>query len=99
MLKTITFSEFKNNYYDREIGKAMKDLTDFFNKHKEYKIIKIVERQGYIENCGNGTKYYNLDVIYEDNTNVSKQPKFEFDIVSGEEEVMKIYEELKELKK
>ena len=64
-LHSITFSDIKN-YYDREQGKAMKDCCDFFNSHPEYEIITIIERQQIIENGGNGTCYYDLDVIYDD---------------------------------
>ena len=64
MIKTITFSDFGRSYYERFTGKAMEDFAKYFNKNPNYKIIKVIERQQLIENNGNGTKYYDLDVIY-----------------------------------
>ena len=68
MIKAITFSDLDiYDYPIRPYGKALRDLEKFVAEHPTYKIISVFKRCRLIENAGNGTEYYDIDVIYEEN--------------------------------
>ena len=66
MIQYIRFSDVDDGFhFIRDEGKAMQDLCNFFNKHREFKIIEIIPRQQMVDNAGAGKLYYSLDVLYE----------------------------------
>lgn len=59
------FSDFQDDsdYFPIK-NKADKEFVEFYNKHPYIKILNLTKRQMCIQNCGNGTAYYNIDLIF-----------------------------------
>lgn len=67
VMKTKTFSDYchiGHGSYDYVKGHARCEFTDFYNEHPYIKIISVIPRPIYVKNAGNGTGYYDIDVIY-----------------------------------
>ena len=64
MNRTFTDKYNHKDYSGYEVGKANEDFTKFYNKYPFIKLIFVEKRPRYVENAGNGTGYYDIDVIF-----------------------------------